>query len=368
MFGVPITNLTMDEAVHEIGDLVVHGRRTGTVHQIATVNVDFLVNAIADRDLRGVLQGATLCLADGTPVVWTASLLGVPLPERVAGSDLVPRLVAESEVMGWKIHVFGSAPEVARQAFQLLKARHPGASLTIDPGPRIADPRHVDDDIIEAIRSVDADIVLVALGNPKQEWFIDAHKDRLGSPVMMGIGGSLDMLVGHRQRAPRWVQQCGLEWVVRAAQEPRRLLPRYARDLRVFVPALARELLAQRRSLKGARLRLDLSADLVSATITDSTALRGDTWSSSAQEICTGKPLRVTVESTSDYMRRPALAALTGLTQLAHLHSSVTWTSVPPTVAAWCDAGTVPPAMLSAVDIEGDGDDSASAQARIDHG
>ena len=102
----------------------------------------------------------------------------------------------------------------------------------------IPDVDLIDDAVLDAIAAVDADILCVALGNPKQERFIAAHRDRLQVPVMIGVGGSLDMLVGKRRRAPEWMQSLGLEWVVRAIQEPRRLGLRYAHDIRVFTPAI----------------------------------------------------------------------------------------------------------------------------------
>ena len=155
------------------------------------------------------------------PVVWGASLLGMPIQERVAGADLVPRLVEVSQSTGWRIHVFGSSSSVADRATALFAAPYPNAAVSIDPGPRIPDPSSVDDRVLDDIAAVDADILCVAFGNPKQERFIEAHRDRLRVPVMIGVGGSLDMLVGERKRAPRWMQRTGTEWIARMVQEPR---------------------------------------------------------------------------------------------------------------------------------------------------
>lgn len=241
LFGIPIADQTMSETIETIAEFVRDGRRQKTTHQIATVNVDFLVNALGDPELVQILQQADLCIADGMPVVWSARLLGMPLRERVAGADLLPRLISESERTGWRIHVIGSTPDVALRACHLIATAHPAARVTIDPAPVIRDPTAIAPDLFESITATGADILCVALGNPKQERFIAAHRDRLGIPVMIGIGGSLDILVGERRRAPRWMQRTGLEWVARAAQEPTRLLPRYAKDLSVFTPAMLRE-------------------------------------------------------------------------------------------------------------------------------
>lgn len=247
LFGMPFEPVTLEQTLDRIGEMVAAGRREGTTHQVATVNVDFVVNAHAEPDVATILAGADLCFADGTPIVWASRLFGKPLPERVAGADLVPRLIAESATRPWHVHVFGSSPDVARRALERIATEHPDAHVTIDPGPRLDDPTKVPDDVLESICATGADILCVALGNPKQERFIAAHRDQLGIPVLIGVGGSLDMFVGERKRAPGWVQRIGLEWVYRAAQEPARLGPRYLRDIRRFVPLLWREWRTSRR-------------------------------------------------------------------------------------------------------------------------
>src|SRR6185312_8367020 len=112
---------------------------------------------------------------------------------------------------------------------------------SFEPGPQIPDPTTVDDGVIEAISATGADVLCVALGNPKQERFIATYRERLGIPGMIGVGGSLDMFVGERRRAPAWMQKTGTEWIARLVQEPGRLGSRYAHDLRIFGPRLARE-------------------------------------------------------------------------------------------------------------------------------
>ncbi len=238
MFGVPIDHATMADTLDRIDEFVVDGRKLGRTHQIATVNVDFLVNAITNPELLDLLQHTEFNFADGMPVVWGAARLGTPLPERVAGSDLVPLLAKESAGRGWRVHLFGGAPGVADRARTLLLERYPDALLTADDGPVIRDVTDIDPSLIDRINENKPDILCVALGNPKQERFIAAQRERLGCPVMIGIGGSLDMLVGDRKRAPRWAQRIGAEWIFRAAQEPGRLGRRYLHDIRVFGPRL----------------------------------------------------------------------------------------------------------------------------------
>ena len=153
---------------------------------------------------------------------------------------MIPLLGRGVRDAGWAIHLFGAGPGVADRARSLLLDRFPKARITSDAGPAIDAPNTVDAAIVETIRAVDPDVLCVALGNPKQERFIAAYRDALRCPVMIGIGGSLDMLVGDKKRAPTWAQRIGAEWVFRAAQEPGRLGRRYAHDLRVFGPAVLR--------------------------------------------------------------------------------------------------------------------------------
>ncbi len=238
--GVPVDDVTFSEAVELIGEFIAIGRASGRTHQVATVNVDFVVNAVRDRSVMDILQRADLCLADGMPIVWHARLAGIRLRERVAGADLVPRLADLSRQSGWRIVLFGSAESVAETAADMLRRRFPGANVFGISGPMMRDVGAMDDRWVQDIKSFDPDVVCVALGNPKQERWIDAHRSKFDGPVFIGVGGTLDFLVGGRRRAPNWMQKSGLEWVHRAAQEPGRLGRRYVRDALAFGPWLAR--------------------------------------------------------------------------------------------------------------------------------
>jgi exopolysaccharide biosynthesis WecB/TagA/CpsF family protein len=238
LFGVPIDGYTMTQALERIGELVDRGRKVGRTHHVTTVNVDFLVNAIDDAEVMRILQNADLNLADGMPLIWASRLLGTPLPERVTGADLVPRLATASAEHGWALHLLGAAPTVAERARSVMLEENPGAWITADCGPSNLDVSVVDEQIVNTIRELDPDVLCVALGNPKQERFVATYRDVLRCPVMIGIGGSLDMLVGDKHRAPSWAQRVGAEWIFRAAQEPKRLGKRYAHDIAVFGPRL----------------------------------------------------------------------------------------------------------------------------------
>lgn len=246
--GVPVDDVTMAQTLSMIEAFIDEGRATGRSFQIATINVDFVVNAQRDASVLAILQRADLCLPDGMPIVWHARLTGIKFRERVAGADLVPLIVDRSRAVGWRVLLFGSAAGVAESAAQLLLEKYPDAVVRGISGPFMSDVRRMDQSDIDEIVTFAPDVICVALGNPKQEKWIEAHRSALGASVLIGVGGTLDFLVGERRRAPIWMRRSGLEWLFRAVQEPRRLGRRYMRDARVFGPLLPRAAIARVRS------------------------------------------------------------------------------------------------------------------------
>jgi N-acetylglucosaminyldiphosphoundecaprenol N-acetyl-beta-D-mannosaminyltransferase len=316
VFDVPIADVTMAETIELINELVIVGRTRGTTHQVSTVNVDFLVNALEQPELADILKCADLCIADGMPVVWAARMLGMPIRERVAGSDLLPLLVESSQSTGHHVHIFGSSPEVASAASELLRERYPTSRFSVDPGPMLRDVEHVDEDVLAAIAAVDADVLCVALGNPKQERFINANRARLRTPVMIGIGGSLDMLVGKRRRAPRWVQVIGMEWVARAVQEPRRLGRRYAHDIRIFLPRLMRAWQASRARRTAAGLQVATIDSCVCVRVMADVVATVEDWQRAADAAAAGAPLSIDFAGMTA-INDEALAQIVGLDRLS---------------------------------------------------
>jgi N-acetylglucosaminyldiphosphoundecaprenol N-acetyl-beta-D-mannosaminyltransferase len=227
VMGLPLANVTAAEAVERIEELILSG---GT-HQVATANIDFWLNSLHDVHLHRIIAGCSLVLPDGMPLVWISRLLGNPLKERVSGADMVPMLAELSARKGYGIYLLGGRDGVAARASERLKELYPGVNIVGHHAPPLADLERMDHgDSLERIRAAKPDILMVAFGNPKQEKWIRMHAKRLGVPVSIGIGGSMDMLVGDVHRAPGWMQRNGLEWLGRCAQEPMRLLPRYTRN------------------------------------------------------------------------------------------------------------------------------------------
>jgi N-acetylglucosaminyldiphosphoundecaprenol N-acetyl-beta-D-mannosaminyltransferase len=227
VLGLPLDSLTAQQAVNAIEGLILSG---GT-HQVSTANLDFWLNSLADQHLHRIIAGCSLVLADGMPLVWVSKLMGCPLAERVTGVDLVPRLAKLSAEKGYRIFLLGGREQVAERAARLLEDLYPGTCIVDTYAPSEETMALLDhSEILSRIHAARPDILLVALGNPKQEKWIWMHRKRLGVPVAMGVGGSFEILVGDVRRAPKWVQRIGMEWAMRFVQEPSRLGPRYFRD------------------------------------------------------------------------------------------------------------------------------------------
>ncbi|MCI0540559.1 MAG: WecB/TagA/CpsF family glycosyltransferase, partial [Verrucomicrobiales bacterium] len=206
--------------------------RSRRPHYFVTPNVDFLVQARHDIELRRILFDAHLVLCDGTPLLWASRLLGNPLRERVAGSDLVPLLIRVAAEQGYRIFFLGGSPDTTAQAVERLRTQFPAgliAGYYSPPFSELLEMNH--DEIKQRIREAHPDLLFVSFGCPKQEKWIAMHHQSLGVPVSAGVGGTIDFLAGRLSRAPQWMRRGGMEWLFRLGQEPRRLSQRYVRDL-----------------------------------------------------------------------------------------------------------------------------------------
>lgn len=223
--------------------IVAMARARDRARQVCTGNLDHLYLAAHDRDFRAAYEGADLVLADGAAVVWLSRLgRGAVLPERVAGSDLFWDLTRASALEGLRLFFLGGAPGSAVRAAIAAERRHPGACIvgTYCPPRATFDLDEEQWRMKGIVRAASPDVLLVALGAPKQEVWIARNKEELGVPVAMGVGGSFEMAAGITHRAPEPVQRLGLEWLYRFAQEPRRLFRRYfVRDLPMFASLAA---------------------------------------------------------------------------------------------------------------------------------
>jgi N-acetylglucosaminyldiphosphoundecaprenol N-acetyl-beta-D-mannosaminyltransferase len=241
ILGTVIDVVTMSDTLSMIESFLVDGE----CHQIATANTDFLVKALSDGELRTVLSQCDLVVPDGMPLLWASRLVGVPMAQRVTGADLVPRLAEISAAKGWRLFLLGGTPEASRRAELEMRRLYPSVNITGRLAPPPAPIDKMDNEaILEGIRRARPDILLVAFGNPKQEKWIHHHLRDLGVPVCIGVGAALDFIGGSVPRAPRWMQNSGLEWFHRLITEPRRLGRRYLVDAIQFSRCLVMQLVA----------------------------------------------------------------------------------------------------------------------------
>ncbi|MCA9469418.1 MAG: WecB/TagA/CpsF family glycosyltransferase [Nitrospira sp.] len=225
ILGVRFDNLTLAETLATIREFLSERRP----RIVVTPNMDFLMLARSNPSFREILNQADLSLCDSMPLFWAARWYENPLPARIAGSDLFPMICELASQEGWKVYLFGAMPGIAQETQSKLESLFPPLSIVgASSPPKKFDINSPDAmDIIAKIIKVDPDILFVALGPPKQEEFIFKYKDQLKVPLTIGVGGAFDFFVGHKKRAPKWLQNLGLEWAHRLFQEPKRLWWRY---------------------------------------------------------------------------------------------------------------------------------------------
>jgi N-acetylglucosaminyldiphosphoundecaprenol N-acetyl-beta-D-mannosaminyltransferase len=242
--------VTFPQAVAAVERLV--ERKKGG--RVFTPNVDHVVMAEHDERFAAAYSRADLSLADGLPLVAASGLLGVRLPERVSGSDLVVPLMERAAARDLSVYFLGGAPGVAEKARQKLLEQLPtlrvvgvdAPMINVDGTPEERAMRLKS--VTDPIRAAKPDLVLVALGAPKQELFIDQVADELAPSVFLGIGASLDFIAGTVQRAPPWARKVGLEWAHRLVHDPVRLWRRYVIRDSEYPLILLRQLRQTRRS------------------------------------------------------------------------------------------------------------------------
>ena len=243
LFGMTIDALRMDQAVARL--LLWIDSPVDRCRYVVTPNVDHVVVYQSSSDLRRAYGQADLVLADGAPVVAASRLLGRPLPERVAGSDLVPRLFDEAtwQRRPLRVYILGGAPGVGLRAAERMGERWPAIEVVGVSAPPLGFDRDeaYNAALVDEINASQPDLLLVCLGAPKQERWIHAYQWRLQVPLALCVGATVDFLAGERRRAPVWMRRLGLEWLFRLLSEPRRLARRYARDAWRFPRLVWRE-------------------------------------------------------------------------------------------------------------------------------
>jgi N-acetylglucosaminyldiphosphoundecaprenol N-acetyl-beta-D-mannosaminyltransferase len=242
ILGCPIDRLSMDQTLAAIERAIAAGRYT----QHMAINAAKLVAMQNDPRLCQIIDGCGLVNADGQSVVWASRLLKDPLPERVAGIDLMDALLDLAERRGYRVYFLGARADVLDRAVSRLLTRFPKLAVA---GAR--DGYFADDEapeVCDAIRASHADVLFVAMSSPRKEYFLGQHGPDLGVPFVMGVGGSIDVTAGMTRRAPAVWQRLGLEWLFRLLQEPRRMFRRYAITNTRFIALVGLALLSRHAS------------------------------------------------------------------------------------------------------------------------
>ncbi len=231
ILGANIDNVTMDGAIDRIAQAI----ETKTPMQVITLNAEILYRALSEPALMETIGGADLVTPDGTGVLWAAEQLNSPLRERVTGIDLLTEILHQAPQRNWSLYFYGAKPEILEKAVENIRQIHPGI--------RIAGSTHgyispeAQKDLLEDIRSKAPDILFVAMGAPRQEYWIRENLPGLPPLVAVGVGGSLDVLSGTVKRAPRLIQALRLEWLYRTVIQPSRMgrtmaLPKFMKEVR----------------------------------------------------------------------------------------------------------------------------------------
>lgn len=245
LFGIKIHAVDMRTAVETVFSWCHDGG--SPCRYVVTPNVDHTVMFQSRADLRQAYADASLVLADGAPVVLASRILRRPLPERVAGSDLVPAVFEHACKHGserpLRVFLLGAGPGVASLAAQSVEQRWENVEVvgTYSPPLGFENDDHENTSILEMIAQAQPQLLLVGLGAPKQELWVHRHAEKLKVNAALCVGATIDFLAGEKSRSPVWMRRLGLEWLHRLSTEPTRLAKRYFRDAWIFPQLVWRE-------------------------------------------------------------------------------------------------------------------------------
>jgi len=235
VWGLSLACLDTDGTLQRIDQMIDRGYPGFFI----TANLHYARLTAGSEYLQELNKRASFITADGMPLVWQAQWQGQPLPERVAGSDLVDLICKQAALHGHRVFFLGGAEGVASETARRLKEKYPLLPVAGVTAPAFREMTPEDhESLVADIRATRPDILFAALGQPKGEVWLDRHREDLKIPVCVQIGASLDFIAGQARRAPRWMRSCGLEWFHRMTTDPRRLAPRYLRDAMFLVKAV----------------------------------------------------------------------------------------------------------------------------------
>lgn len=237
--GIPIDVLTMDETIKKIEISI---QKKQLIHHVV-VNAAKMVNAQKDDQLRDSIVNCDIINADGQAVVWASKILKLPLPERVAGIDLMENLVINAHKNNFKIFLLGAKEEIVKKVHDIYKKKYHSEIIVGYRNGYFKEEEELE--VANQIANSGADILFVAITSPKKEIFLNKYKDIIKTSFIMGVGGSFDVVAGFTKRAPKWMQKIGMEWFYRFLQEPKRMWKRYLVSNTKFITLILSEKMKQ---------------------------------------------------------------------------------------------------------------------------
>lgn len=237
--GIPIDVLTMDETIKKIEISI---QKKQLIHHVV-VNAAKMVNAQKDDQLRDSIVNCDIINADGQAVVWASKILKQPLPERVAGIDLMENLVINAHKNNFKIFLLGAKEEIVKKVYDIYKKKYHSEIIVGYRNGYFKEEEELE--VANQIANSGADILFVAITSPKKEIFLNKYKDIIKTSFIMGVGGSFDVVAGFTKRAPKWMQKIGMEWFYRFLQEPKRMWKRYLVSNTKFITLILSEKIKQ---------------------------------------------------------------------------------------------------------------------------
>jgi N-acetylglucosaminyldiphosphoundecaprenol N-acetyl-beta-D-mannosaminyltransferase len=241
LWGIDFASVTTQQALDRIDVLVFRHEPTFVI----TANLNYVMLCDSNVNLPIVTQQAAMVLCDGMPILWRSKIDPQSLPERVAGSDLIYKLCERAAFRGHRVYFLGAAEGVAQKAADRLAKMYPGLIVAGVDCPPFREWDEFDRESINCkIVAAKPDILLVAFGQPKGEFWIYENYKKLGVPVSIQLGASFDFVAGTARRAPKIFQRVGLEWLYRAVSQPARLAPRYWKNFCFLMKTLRQEIIA----------------------------------------------------------------------------------------------------------------------------
>ena len=241
LFGVQIDPFSMEETLKHVNEII----ENCIITQHVVVNVAKLIMMQRDKNLKEVVNSCDVINADGKGIVWGARLLGLNIPERVAGIDLMLNVIKLADKKKYKVYFLGAKYFIINKAIEQIKSQYPNLQIVGYRDGYFSESE--EEKVTKGIKDSEADILFVGMSSPRKELFLKKYINYMQIPFVMGVGGSFDVIAGYIKRAPIWMQKIGSEWLYRLVSEPKRMWKRYLITNTLFLWMILKALLLKRK-------------------------------------------------------------------------------------------------------------------------